>query len=495
MNTLPMMPITGSPSNVYFILGCGRSGTTSLARIFDQASNGLCLNEPKPVMARESRLLAEGRLGTPFSVLQHNLLPRIISTLDRGLIYGEKNLTLGPFVPYLHALFRCRFAFVVKDGRDVVRSWIDWHDHLYGSVFRECREVGNLSRHAREWVARFPVPLDEYDGGRLRPQPGDAWYAPWENLSRLEMVSWYWARTNDLILDLLQSLPLDCWQMVDYSRISGARVMEIARFLGLSGLDSEEVSVRVDSRINSFEEQATGGVRFPPWAEWSDADKVAFDAIATPTMRRFGYYANESLRFKPERYDMTGIVSDTLELSGDDAIAWLKTRLNGAEPNDIIEAGCGSDRNIADAFARATIMGIDTSEARVMRRAGQASAQESYQQGDWITFDYESIQADLVTTRPNQLHQVYDIEAYIKGLAASSRRWVFLVFTPPPEKGLTEHRHRWNALDNRFSNDVSEAALTAQFRQAGFCIQTETLGSGAARRTMLLAQLAKDKVN
>jgi hypothetical protein len=135
----------GPLPSAYFIVGCGRSGTTSLARILDRASNGVCHNEPAPVMGVESRLLHEDRLADPFAVLTRAVAPRVADALDRGLCYGEKNLTLPPFIPYLHALFHCRFVYVRRDGRDVVRSWLDWHDHIYGNIYApipaNCRHV------------------------------------------------------------------------------------------------------------------------------------------------------------------------------------------------------------------------------------------------------------------------------------------------------------------------------------------------------------------
>ena len=44
----------------------------------------------------------------------------------------EKNVTFGPFIDRLATLSDVRFLFVYRDGRDVVTSLINWHDHLFG---------------------------------------------------------------------------------------------------------------------------------------------------------------------------------------------------------------------------------------------------------------------------------------------------------------------------------------------------------------------------
>ena len=440
--------------SIYFIVGCGRSGTTSLARILDRADNGVCLSEPAPVLGLESRLLREGRLDEPFAALSGAIAPRVAEALDRGLIYGEKNLTLPPFIPHLHALFRCRFVHVIRDGRDVVRSWLDWHDHVYGNIYRECREPGTLSQRARKWVARYPAARDEYDASRPRPRPDDAWHGLWPRLRRLEMLAWHWSRTNDAITADLSQLPPEHWRRINYTGIDTTTMMAVADFLGLSGLDAATVSAMTAAKINKVEELAPDCVRFAAWDGWSDADKVAFDAIAAPTMLRLGYYPAGHHRHRPA--DFATAWRDGEDQEPDD-LDWLVRQLGGARPARVRQVG-GS--NAATALPDAA---IDTIAV-----------------GDWLEIDRQP--TALALARHDALAGFYDIDAGIARLAAEATQYLFLSFA---ESGLAEHRHRRDPDTGRYQNDVSLAAVRAQLAVLGWRIEAEAVIAG---RAMVLAR-------
>ena len=132
----------------FFILACARSGSTSLARILDDASNGTCAIEPVPNLNVETRLAHDGRPAHPLAapsadraeVVRALVVPRVQRGLAEHEVYGEKNVTYGPFIPELHAQTGARFVCMKRDGRDVVRSMLDWHDALFGNVYRECAD-------------------------------------------------------------------------------------------------------------------------------------------------------------------------------------------------------------------------------------------------------------------------------------------------------------------------------------------------------------------
>jgi len=169
----------------FFVLSCARSGSTSLARILDTAVNGTCAIEPAPNLNRETRDMMEGRIADPTAVLEKTVMPRVREGLNEVEIYGEKNVTYGPFVTCLYQLLNCKFVFLKRDGRDVVRSLINWHEKKFGSIYRECKETGRLSPIATTAAANLPVHLDTSDYARPRPLEGDPLHIEWESLTRL----------------------------------------------------------------------------------------------------------------------------------------------------------------------------------------------------------------------------------------------------------------------------------------------------------------------
>jgi hypothetical protein len=282
-------------ARIYFVVGAPRSGSTSLCRILDTAVNGRCLLEPDPQLYRESRDLSEGRLEAPHRVLVEALLPRIARVLDEGLVYGEKHVVWGPFIPYLHQMLRCRFVFLKRDGRDVVASLMNWHNDLYGTIYRECREEGQLSPQARRFRASLPVEHDVTDYWRPRPAAGEPLHDEWLRLSRLEMLAWSWARLNEVHLESLAAIPQADWLEVDYSGVTAEKLRDVFDFLGLEGFDRARVEAMLESRINTVREHTGREGRFPYWPVWTAEQRSRFDRLAGTMMGRLGYDAGAAL--------------------------------------------------------------------------------------------------------------------------------------------------------------------------------------------------------
>jgi hypothetical protein len=280
------MPTKGK---CFFILSCARSGSTSLARILDTADNGVCAVEPNPNLNVETRQMMEGRLSDPRAILKATVVKRVTETLRKTMIYGEKNLTYGPFVCYLHELLECKFIFFNRDGRDVVRSLMDWHERMFGNIYRECKEPGDLTPRARAAVAKLPVHLDTSDYSRPRPLPGDPFYDEWENLSRAEMCAYYWSYINDLYLDELERMPQEAWIEIDYTLPSADDILRVGKFLDLKGLSRSRIQRMLNKRINSLRERRGEERVYPDWQNWDDKLRKRFERIAAKTMNRLGY--------------------------------------------------------------------------------------------------------------------------------------------------------------------------------------------------------------
>ena len=276
-------------AKIYFIIGCARSGTTSLARILDTAINGQCLMEPAPNLNVETRDLMEGRIHDPRRVIVEQVMPRIAPVLDQGNIYGEKNITLGAFIPYLYEMLKCKFVFLKRDGRDVVTSLMNWHNEVFGSIYRECKDPGPLSDVAKAAVANLPIEKDTSDYSRPRPGSSDPFYDEWPSFSRFEMVTWYWSYINQLFLRNLAEIPNKDWITVNYSGVQVEDIEQVFDFLGLAGFDETQIGTMLEARINSVQERVKIDPRFPKWPAWDMAFQQRFYRIAGETMAQLGY--------------------------------------------------------------------------------------------------------------------------------------------------------------------------------------------------------------
>jgi hypothetical protein len=275
----------------FFILSCARSGSTSLTRILDMATNGTCVVEPAPNLNLETREMMDGRLDDPFSVLRQTVFPRVVEGLSKFEIYGEKNLTYGPFVQHIYEELKCRFVFLKRDGRDVVRSLIDWHNRKFGTIYRECSDPGDVTPTALAFAAKLPVYLDSSDYSRPRPMPEESIYVEWENLDRFEMCAYYWQRINNLYLDQLNELPENAWITLDYTDPGVEDVQHVINFLGLKGINEDAIFDLLHRRINSLSQRGVfDGSAFPQSNEWPNDYRRKFAAIAGETMTRLKYW-------------------------------------------------------------------------------------------------------------------------------------------------------------------------------------------------------------
>ena len=267
-------------SNIFFIIGCWRSGTTALAQLLQMAGNAKVFVEAEPKLAFESRELREGRLLDPLGTFMDARQGLIAETHGKGLKYGEKNATLLEFVTSLASNGDCRFVLAVRDGRDVVRSLLDWR--RFRPVIYGQKEDGASLVDSREsndpWAYYMP-----------RPQAGEAWAAEWKHLSFFEKSAWYWDNFNRRLLDAAEKIRPETYRFVDMSRANVETVRGVFDFLELKGFDPARAEAILDSRVNSLYARTGEQDSFPRWPQWTDEQRATFETFAGETMKRLGY--------------------------------------------------------------------------------------------------------------------------------------------------------------------------------------------------------------
>ncbi|RMH12349.1 MAG: methyltransferase domain-containing protein [Planctomycetota bacterium] len=456
----------------FFVLSSARAGSTSLARILDSARNGCCLVEPSPNLNRETRLAMDGRLENPGAVVRDLVVPRVRQS--RAEVHGEKNVTYGPFIGELHQQLNARFVLLTRDGRDVVRSLIDWHDRLFGTVYREAVDAGALSAAARQAAGALPVHLDSSDFARPRPQPGEPMYERWTRATRFEMCSYYWSRIYELYLDELEKLPEDAWVRIDYTTASPDDVLRVAEFLELEGLERDQVQQALDARINSLRDRCNEDPRFPAWTEWDGALRRNFDRIAGKTMRRLGYTTSASTRWKPRGYgqcwnehgaDLAWYewMYDGRRRMHEEAIEWIRSR---SDVQSVMDFGCGLGVGYCEALSDLAYIGVDIIEQTVRWcQEHRDNPRHRYEARDFIA-DPPRQAADLVMSS-GTIDNAYDPEAYLDAMITASKKWVYLTCYRGWFDQLDEHRFTFNAEHGCFYADLSPQRVREHLERRG----------------------------
>ncbi len=463
----------------FFIVGTARSGTTSLAEILNTANNGRCAIEPSPNLNVETREMVEGELLDPISTLERTVLPRVRNELVRGGVYGEKNVTYGPFIRYLHQALGSRFAWVVRDGRDVVSSLINWHEKKFGTVYRECQDPGNLSVDALGSAANLPVHLDTSDYSRPRPRADTALGHIWEQLSRAEMCAYYWSTINALYLEHFLGLPEEVWTRIDYTASSAEEVLRVARFCGLKGIDEQRVRTLLDKRINSLEDRGVSSLeRYPHWTNWDGGMRRRFDRFAAPMMTRLGYYGEPATRWRPRDY---GKVWNSREANPDwyawmfngrrriheDLLTWIAARdRQGDEISSVMDFGCGIGEGYSEALAGKRYIGVDLSPLNISWcKQHRSNKNHHYTCTDFIANSLGET-ADLVFSS-GTIDNAYDPDAYLAAMVRHAKKWVHLTCYRGWFPDLKEHRFSYNREHGCFYNDLAPSRICETLTSLG----------------------------
>lgn len=240
-----------------FTLATGRTGTTFLAKFFNDVIPGtIARGEDKPAFLRRGYEMVS-RDSNPAERLYFRI-PR-----DRRM---RKHPDKVWYIDTNNRLFACgdkvirkvypeaRIYQVVRDGRDVVRSWL------------------NRGRY---------FPADK--GLRLTAAmvPGDPYQDKWDSMNALQKITWNWITNNRII----ESQNPD--SLYFFEGFFNAPYSEMFRLLNsLEGInyDRETVLTALQEIVNP-----SPSYLFPKWDEWPQLWKEQFWEIAGPTMEHYGY--------------------------------------------------------------------------------------------------------------------------------------------------------------------------------------------------------------
>ena len=265
-------------NDVFFIIGCPRSGTTAYAHILNTASNALVHVEEPPQLRIESRSLLMGTLDDPEATLRNAKRDRIAEVLASGKMYGDKNPCYLPFIPLLVKLWDAKLIALVRDGRDVVRSLIDWHELHARNIFAMAEDENGIPHKDPE--------EDPWDYSRMRPLPSDPLHREWKSMSRFCKCAWYWAAFTNAMLDSISALDDGHGLVIDPARSGTDGVKTCFEFLGLQGFDETHVGQQLTARINSLPQRSGHADSFPSWSDWTPDQTEDFDRFAAVTMQR-----------------------------------------------------------------------------------------------------------------------------------------------------------------------------------------------------------------
>ncbi len=267
---------------MFYIIGCARSGTTAIAKILGRCENVEVGIELLPNLCIESRNLYQNNLKiNPKTVLTEARKNQIQQVNNKGKIFADKNVNYLPFIPHMSKLWNPKYLFVIRDGKDVVRSLMDWHSLSRGNIFgrKEDDITSKVVKPEQDW----------WDYSRIRPLVGETYYDEWPNLSRFEKCSWYWNKYNLELLKQMDSIPDEKKMTIKLSSSNVDEILEVMNFLNLKPLKIEEINFLLKKRINSSKDRFNIEENFPRKLNWSNDLNLKFEKFAGKLYEELGF--------------------------------------------------------------------------------------------------------------------------------------------------------------------------------------------------------------
>jgi hypothetical protein len=242
-----------SERNIFFVLGSGRSGTKFFSELFNSDENAIVFHEPIPEDF-DAFCIAHKDEKSAFKYMSRYRMKKIYSLVKDLNVktYGEVNSALRYHVGAIPKCFpHSKTLHLIRDGRDVVRSFISRNHYTKGSK----------GHHA------------------LRPDKEDPWYYKWDKLNRFERICWLWADANRRVRKHVNRYVKFEKAISDYNYFQ----RNIENYLGLD--IGREKWIKAINRPKNTTKQFV----LPHWKKWDERLTESFEKICGEEMRIFRY--------------------------------------------------------------------------------------------------------------------------------------------------------------------------------------------------------------
>jgi len=211
-----------------------------------------------------------GRLGPQPAARSLDAQRRAFIEEMPGSVYVEANVGYYGLLDITPQVFReHRLAYLVRDGRDWIRSHMNWGE-LYGK-----KGIRKLVSH------KWPGARDVVD---------DPYAERWQQFSRFERLCWAWTRLNEYALATATAnshARVFQFEQLFSSETKYEALDELVQHLtSLPGVDRRSLR----ATRGWLERPSHRSVDdFPSWRYWNTGQKRHFDGLCAPLMDKLGY--------------------------------------------------------------------------------------------------------------------------------------------------------------------------------------------------------------
>jgi hypothetical protein len=276
-----LAPMTGSlEGRVSFATGTGRCGTHFIAKLMEHEPEVAAIHERDPLLQAFHRYCKWYELPIDDEGFLQTTEAHIRRDLARHQLSFESSPTLAMSITELDQRFAPRFVFLVRHPRDVVKSYL--HKGWYEAPMVQQRPELALGYQAGRKFQHFL--------GRIAPR-GDE-FAPWNRLTRVGKLAWYWSALNRAALAKAKAIPAERWRMYKLEDFDFAKYQEVATYFGFSPRLTAQ-------KFDEIRHARPGAQKNIPPAAWTDQEWSEFERYAKPLADELGYTISRSSTKRP----------------------------------------------------------------------------------------------------------------------------------------------------------------------------------------------------
>lgn len=249
-----------------FMLSTGRTGTQTMARMLALSPRVVAEHEPNPRLVKSSfdaymdacsdQWLARW---TDFVLAVRDDF--VLSANAEGKVYVESNNRLTYLADaVVNAFPASKYVFSHRDPYKVIRS--------------------GMRRGA------YSGPNYSWNFARIKPRPGEANAAAWEEMSPLSKEAWRWSKINQLSMDFMEKLPAPRKYELPAAKLFSEDpevYREIFDFVGVDCPPIDDIKKVMAKKINA--QFHFGGFEF----EWTDETYAEVRPYIASVAEALGY--------------------------------------------------------------------------------------------------------------------------------------------------------------------------------------------------------------
>jgi len=190
-----------------------------------------------------------------------------------GSTYVESSISYYGLIDVLNSAYEHhRFAYVVRDARDWVRSNMNW-----GQMYNKSK-IRTIFAHT--WPTASEIESDPYR-------------SEWNSMSRFERLCWAWVRLNEYALNAVRENPSARVFRFEDVFNSDDRYQHLADLVNfttdmprIEPVPPDALEGWLDRRIHKSSD------KFPSWSDWSAEHKQQFVEVCGSLMEELDYELN-----------------------------------------------------------------------------------------------------------------------------------------------------------------------------------------------------------